>query len=169
MKPLLSAFTLFISIIAISCLPSCTKEIIKTETITDTVTITKTDTLRTVFNDTSILGLITRKQWILDTVITNYTGVGTGTLVYARGATNNTFNYDQVRTIYWAGWNLDGYNSIGNYYPYTWHFNGNDSTSFVVTSTIFPTVRAKIWKLDATHFNSYDSVSHTINVQIFKP
>src|SRR5436190_16505533 len=101
MKILLSGSLFFISIVIISCLPSCTKETVKTEIKTDTITIRITDTLRTVFTDNSTLGLLTRKQWILDTVLTNYTNPGTGTIVYARGSNNNTFNYDLVRTIYW--------------------------------------------------------------------
>lgn len=171
MKTLLSGFMLFISIVIISCLPSCTKETIKTEIKTDTVTVTirTTDTLRTVFTDNSTLGLITRKQWILDTVLNNYTGPGTGTLVYARGSGSNTYNFDQVRTIYWTGGNQDGYNSIGAYYPYTWKFNGSDSTAFVSSSTTFGAFHAKILKLDATHLTVFDSTNNALDVQIYKP
>lgn len=167
MKILFSATLTFLSFVIFSILPSCTKE--KVVTVVDTDTITIHDTLRTVFNDTSKLGLLTRKQWIIDTVYNNYTGPGTGTLVYARGGANNTYNFDLVRTIYWTGGNIDGYNSIGAYYPYTWHFNGTDSTSYLINSTSFPTVHAKILKLDATHFNVYDSASNTLDIQIFKP
>jgi len=171
MKTLLSATLIFLFVIIISMLPSCTKETIKTETVIvkDTITIHITDTLRTVFNDTSTLGLLTRKQWILDTVYNNYIGPGTGTLVYARGGNNNFFNYDKVRTIFWLGGNLDGFNSNGDYYPYTWHFEGTDSTTFMSSSTSFGDFHGKILKLDATHVTWYDMTNHALDIQILKP
>ena len=130
MKLLFSGALLFILIVIISCLPSCTKDTVTTVTKTDTVTITVTDTLRTVFNDNSTLGLLTRKQWIIDSAISNYSGPGTGTLLYARGAANNTFNYDLVRSIFWVGGNEDFFNTTGAYYSYSWQLTNSDSTAF---------------------------------------
>jgi len=167
MKTLLSGSILFASIVIISCLPSCTKETIKTVVEKDTVTIH--DTLRTVFNDTSTLGLLTRKQWILDTVYNNYTGPGTGTLVYARGKSNNTYNFDLVRTIYWLGGNEDGFNSAGVYYPRTWHFQGTDSTTYTTYSPSTGEYTIKILRLDATHLTVHDVTNNALDIQIYKP
>ena len=169
MKALLSGSFLFVSIVIISCLPSCTKETVTTVVKTDTVTIRITDTLRTVFTDNSTLGLLTRKQWILDTVFNNYTGPGTGTLVYARGSGSNTFDFSLSRTIFWLGWNLDTYNSIGDYYPYTWSFNGSDSTAILMKRSGQPTYHGKILKLDATHLTIFDSTNNALDIQIYKP
>lgn len=169
MKYSLSAALILICIFFMSLFPSCTKETIKTVIETDTVTIRIVDTLRTVFNDTSKLGLLTRKQWILDTVYNGYTGPGTGALVYARGAANNTYNFDLVRSIYWLGGNEDNFNSIGAHYAWTWQFTSTDSTSFSVTNPQIGTYQAKILKLDATHLTVYDITNSALDIQILKP
>ena len=161
MKTLLSGSLLFVSIVIISCLPSCTKDTVTKETIIDT--------LRTFFTDSSTLGSLTRKQWVLDTVYNNYTGPGTGTLVYAKGSASNTLNFDKVRTIYWLGGNQDGFNSNGAYYPYTWHFEGTDSTTFMSSSSTLGDFHAKILRLDGTHLTVHDLTNHALDVQIFKP
>ena len=171
MKPLLSCTLLLILIFIISCFPSCTKETIKTVVKTDTVTVTirTTDTLRTVFNDTSRLGLLTRKQWVLDTVLNSYTGPGTGTLMYARGGSNNVYNYDLVRSIYWVGGTQDAFDNTGTNHPYGWKFTNSDSTALSILNGNATIFHLKILKLDATHFTIYDSVNNILDVQIYKP
>lgn len=169
MKSLLTCSLLFIISIVVCFLPSCTKETITTIIKTDTVTIIKTDTLRTVFNDTSRIGLFTRKQWIIDTAISNYSGPGTGTLLYVRGSKNNIYNYDLVRSIFWAGGNEDFFSTDGAAYSYKWSLSGSDSTALVISNSNSTAYRAKIMKLDATHLVVFDSTNQTLDIQIFKP
>ena len=177
MKVLFSCILLFILIVTISCLPSCTKDttttIIKTDTVTirktDTVNIRITDTLRTVFTDSSTMGLLTRKQWIIDSAISNYSGPGTGTLLYARGSNNNIYNYDLVRSIFWIGGNEDGFNSIGAHYSYSWKLTNSDSTALLISSGGSPVYHAKILKLDATHLTFFDSTDNVLDINIYKP
>jgi hypothetical protein len=169
MKTLFSVSICFLAIVTLSSLPSCTKEKIVTVIDTDTVTIRIVDTLRTVFNDTSKLGLLTRKQWVIDSAYTGYTGPGTGTLIYARGASNNTYNYDLVRSIFWIGGNEDHFNTIGAHYSLTWYFNSSDSTSLTATSSQLGTYQAKILKLDATHLTLHDLTNNVLDIQVYKP
>lgn len=169
MKSLFSCTLLLFSTIIISSLPSCTKETITTVTKTDTIIIKTTDTLRTVFTDCSTMGLLTRKQWIIDTAIGNYSGPGTGTLLYARGSYNNVFNYDLVRSVYWVGGNEDTFNSIGAYYPYTWKLTNADSTALLILNGNTVAYRAKILKLDAKHLTIFDSTNNTLDINIYKP
>lgn len=169
MKVLLSAALIFLCFVVLSGFPSCTKEKIVTVTDTDTITIRIHDTLRTVFDDTSKLALLTRKQWVLDSVYTGYTGPGTGTLVYARGASNNNFDYNLVRSIYWLGGNLDNFNSIGAHYAWTWQFTNTDSTTFSVTNSQIGTYQAKILKLNKTHLTVYDITNSALDIQVYKP
>jgi len=156
------------SVVIVCYLPSCTKETITTILKTDTLTIKITDTLRTVFNDTSKMGLVTCKQWIEDTAIGNYSGPGTGTLLYARGSQNNINNYDLVRAVYWSVGNEDFFSTDGSHYSYNWIFANSDSTSLLVSSGNNIAYKAKILKLDATHLVVFDSTYNTLDISILK-
>jgi hypothetical protein len=72
---------LFISVVFLSS--SCTK--------TNAVIKTRTP---------SLMELLIGKQWIYDSAYTNYTGPNTGTVVYARRSSNNTYMRDDARFVF---------------------------------------------------------------------
>src|SRR5579872_4143498 len=93
--------TILLFFLVVIILSSCTKTVTKTVTVTDTVTKTTIDTVVKYAVNNSVLFLFTGKQWIVDSVFANYTGPATGTLVYARGGSSNTQNYDGNRLVFW--------------------------------------------------------------------
>ena len=100
-------------------------------------------------SQTSILSLFTDKQWIADTVYSNYTGPGTGSLVYVFGS--------------------NGSGGIA-YQPYTWSFINSDSTIYeTVGINGSPTYIARILKLDSTHLTVYDSTSQALDISVMEP
>jgi hypothetical protein len=120
-------------------------------------------------NDNSKLGLLANKQWILDSVYNNYTGPGTGTLIYARGSNSNSINYDKVRSVYWRGGGADAYNSAGTYFSYNWKLTNSDSTSLLISNGNTPLYYARILNLTASRLTVYDSTSSALDIQIYKP
>jgi hypothetical protein len=150
-------------------LSSCTKS--NPVTIHDTTVVTVHDT--TIVQDTitkapSILSMFTGKQWELDTVYLNYTGPGTGTLVYTRGSSSNTENLDN----YYATWTIDGYLwqvENGTYYSSTWSFINSDSSTYKVVSTVYGIDYGRITKLDASHLTVYDSIAKALDIEILAP
>jgi len=161
MKMKLSILLAFASFIALSSLPSCSK---------DTVTVIKNDTL--LIKDNSTLTLFTEKQWIFDTVYFNYTGAGTGNLVYARGGNSNTVNLDNARGVFWKDGTEDDFTYNGVYLPLHWSFVNGDSSE--IYSPPYPTYLpngdyARILKLDATHLTFYDSTNSALDIFIYKP
>jgi hypothetical protein len=146
-----AALALMVTIISIGCKK-------------DTVTVTNTVDV----SDNSTMGLLTQKQWEVDTLYYNFTGPGTGTLEYARGAASNLINEDNVRDIYWRDGTADYFDNSGNYQPnITWSFTNSDSTALIINSSI--PLHGKILRLDATHYNFFDSTSHAEDVQVYKP
>jgi hypothetical protein len=169
MKIKLSILLLFVSIIALSSLPSCSK---------DTVTVVKNDTtiIKDTFSivgkDTSTLGLLTAKQWIMDSIYYNHNGAGTGTLVYARGRSNNTVNADGVRVVFWMDGSEDNFSVSGTYLPLQWSFVNGDSSE--IYTPPYPTYvpngdYGRIVKLDVTHLTLYDSTNSALDIFIYKP
>jgi hypothetical protein len=138
---------------------SCNKDTQVTKTITDTVTVTPTP---------SILSLLTGKQWIFDTLYSNYTGPGTGTVQYARGASGNIQDLDNAVGFSWPDGTDLYIDNNGNYVPGTWSIDDIDSTN-LIESSYGGTSRGKILKLDATHFNFFDSTHNLLNIQVYKP
>jgi hypothetical protein len=138
---------------------SCSKE-------TTTVRVTTHDTVTA--NDTSVLGLLTQKQWQLDSLYYNYTGPGTGTLEYARGGSSNIQNLDNLRDIYWPDGTTEYFDNSGTYSAGTWTIVDVDSTVLHLTTPGGP-IHAKILKLDKTHYTAFDSTNHALNIQIYKP
>lgn len=124
---------------------------------------------------TSTLGLITAKQWINDTLYSNYTGTpGSGTLVYARGSAGNTYNLDNEVFIYWPDGNADILNppnSSVDYFSEPWSFIGADSTELFYPATPMRSfaVYQRILRLDETHFNLYDSTDHSLVILKYLP
>jgi hypothetical protein len=158
-----TTITILSLVLLITIVTSCNKE---TTTVTITHNDTTTDTLIT--TDTSVLGLLTQKQWELDTLYYNYTGPGTGTLEYARGGSSNLINEDNLRDIYWPDGSTDYFDNSGTYSTGTWTIVDVDSTVLHITTPGGP-IHAKILKLDKTHYTSFDSTNHALNIQIYKP
>jgi len=162
MKKTILFFVFLGFIVAVTC-ASCTKD---TTTIRVTTIDTLTDTLNV--SDNSQMGLLTQKQWVVDTLYYNFTGPGTGTLEYARGASHNLINEDNIRNAYWRDGTADYFDNSGNFQPnITWSFRSNDSTALLINSTIL--LHGKILRLDATHYNLFDSTSHVEDVEVYKP
>jgi hypothetical protein len=152
----INKFLLFGCFGAIS-LVSCKKD---TVTVTNTVFVT----------DNSTMGLLTQKQWIEDSAYNNYTGPGTGTLIYARGAVGNAQNLDALRSIFWPDGSAEFFDLSGHYNADSWTITaGTDSTAIIIVQQSNPTIHGKIVKLDATHLNIMDSTNSTLNVEIYHP
>jgi hypothetical protein len=150
---------------------SCTKTDTNTVTVRDTTYTTVYDT--TIIKDTittgpSILSMLTGKQWEFDTAYLNYTGPGTGSLVYVRGATNNVEDLDDVYTSYTADgfyWALQGtFYSSGQ-----WHFTNNDSSTYVVNTATFGSDYVRIIKLTDSICWFYDSTGSALDIEKVTP
>jgi hypothetical protein len=152
-------------------LSSCTKTATNTITVRDTTITTVNDT--TVVKDTvttapSTLSLLTGKQWETDSVYINYTGPGTGILVYARGASGNLENLDN----YFATWTIDGFlwqQQNTTHYSSTWSFTNSDSTTFKIVSPVYGIDYNRIIKLGASNLTLYDSTIKALDVDILVP
>jgi hypothetical protein len=112
------------------------------------------------------MGLLTGKQWQIDTLYYSYTGPGTGTLQYARGGSSNLTNGDDDRLIFWRDGASDAF-AGGNFYAWSWSMYSNDSTALILVTG--GTVHTKILKLDATHLTYYDSTNQALDVLGYKP
>ncbi|HLY69197.1 MAG TPA: hypothetical protein VKR53_05680 [Puia sp.] len=149
----LSGIIFFLSIIAFPC---CNKN------STTTVYV----------SDHSTLGLLTGKQWELDSVYNNYTVPGTGTLIYARGVLRTSPLDDSLRIIYWPDGNIDAFDGFENYFASNYVFIDSDSTTIKETAggaACCLTDYIRILKLDATHFTYYDSSNNALDISIYKP
>ena len=156
-------------------LTSCTKS--NPVTIRDTTYTTVYDTTivkdTTIIKDTitpgpSILSMFTDKQWEFDSAYTNYTGPGTGTLVYARGATNNVEDLDDIHATFTADgfyWALQG----TSYSSGQWNFTNNDSSTYVVNTPTFGADYLRIIKLTDSTFAAYDSTGHALDIEKVTP
>ena len=164
--PFLTVVTVFILLLLTNFhLTSCTKT--DTVTLQDTTVVTVHDTT-IVRPGPSTLSLLTGKQWELDSVFNNYTGPGTGTLVYVRGAPSNTHNFDS----YFAAFTIDGdlwQIENGTYYLSKWNFVNSDSALYKVVSTTNVTAYGRILKLNATNLTVYDSTGNARDVEILAP
>ena len=111
-----------------SSITSCTKD----QTIYDTVTVTKTDTL--IIKDTAVsLELLTANSWILQ----DYRGVSANTIVfYQRGGTSNTENFDNEYIRFIADGTGTYFDQSGAMHQITWEFLNDEKTrlSFVVSN-----------------------------------
>ena len=140
MFPILLFFILFI------CLFSCTKT--------------------TYVLNNSKLYLLTQKQWIVDSIYSNYNKSNAGTLVYSRGSINNIQDYSTNRVVFWPDGKQDFFTQ-GTYNSYLWSFTGPDSTEILVINTTQD--YARILKLDPTHLTLYDSTNSALAKYIYFP
>src|ERR1700722_1692342 len=156
MKAKISFTLLFLSIVFLSS--SCTK----------TNTVIKAPT-------PSLMELLTGKQWIYDSVYTNYTGPNTGTVVYARGGASNTYMRDDARFVFWSDGYEDTFDAAtptAGYEVQKWEFiNPADSTQlyYPVYNQIATPDYQRIIKLDATHLSLYDSTYLALDIFEYQP
>jgi hypothetical protein len=128
MKKLFSFSTIFCVILLMmqAGVSSCTKEVI----VTDTVTITKKDTV--IIKDTAItLQLLTSKSWKVEEI----RGVqGNTILYYKRGGTGNTENFDIEYITFNANKTGIYFDGVGTTHQITWDFANADNTklTFIV-------------------------------------
>ena len=135
---------------------SCTKTETKTVTVTDTVT-------KIVY---PVSNLLLGKQWIVDSLFQNYNASNPGTLVYARGGSNNTLNLDNTIVVMWQGGEQLFYNN-GAYYNFTYTFQNADSTELLIHN---PNADyARILNLTQTHLTVYDSTNSQLSYYEYKP
>jgi hypothetical protein len=146
-------------------LSSCTKTNTKTVTNYDTVIVKDTITVTAA---PSTLSLLTGKQWEFDSVYFYSTGPGSGTLVYARGASNNTDNLDNyfgnytIEGQYWQAANSTLY--LSNY-----SFTNSDSNRLKIVSTSYGTDYYNIISLSANKYVIYDSLSNVLDIEVPAP
>ncbi len=150
-------------------LSSCTKS--NPVTVRDTTYITVNDT--TIIKDTittgpSILSMLTGKQWELDTVYWNYTGPGTGSLIYARGGTGNAEDFDSwyntftIDGFFWAVEN-------STYLSGQWNFINSESNTYVNNLSGYGADYARILKLTDSTMTVYDSTGTALDIEKVTP
>ena len=120
-------------------------------------------------SDGSVINLMTQKQWIFDTIMTYYSGPGTGVLLYVRGR-DTTSIYAACRFVYWPDGTEDAFNvpGLGAYSQVNWRFPNNDSSKLFYPDLENP-VYQDILFLDQNHFRVYDHKSQTLDIIITKP
>ena len=123
-------------------------------------------------SDTSTLGLLTAKRWLLDSVYSDYAGDGTGTLIYARGSNNNAVDLDKSRAVLWRDGEEDNFTNTGVYLPLKWSFVNGDSTELYTPP--YPVyvpkgIYARIIRLSVNHLALFDKTNHALDVFVYKP
>jgi hypothetical protein len=163
MKRLFS-FATFVSILLIcqTTITSCSKTVTKTDTVTKTIT----DTVVKNVSTTSLSSLLMGRQWIVDSLFNGYTATSKGTLVYSRGAQNNTQNLDNYIVIFWPDGTQFFANS-GSYFTYTYSFKSADSLNLLINNT--KADYARIVELDVKHLTIYDSTNSALSYYDYKP
>ncbi len=178
MRKFLGLSSLFVFVILLMMqtgITSCTKDVVKidTVTVTHTDTLTKVDTVVT--QDTTVtLAILTANKWRSQEI----RGViGNDTTVYQRGGTNNTEDYDNE----YIQFNTNGtgilYDAVGTTHQTTWSFLDSSHTmlTFVVfnpspiasQTVIWDNLRYKDGKLLFDQYWSYQGInSHTQFVRI---
>jgi hypothetical protein len=163
MKRLFSLATIVsILLICQTTITSCSKTVTKTDTVTKTIT----DTVFKNVSNTSLASLLMGRQWIVDSLFNGYTATSKGTLVYSRGAQNNTQNLDNYIVIFWPDGTQFFANS-GSYFTYTYSFKSADSLNLLINNT--KADYARIVELDAKHLTIYDSTNSALSYYDYKP
>jgi hypothetical protein len=163
MKRLFSLATIVsILLICQTTITSCSKTVTKTDTVTKTIT----DTVVKNVSITSLSSLLMGRQWIVDSLFNGYTATSKGTLVYSRGAQNNTQNLDNYIVIFWPDGTQFFANS-GSYFTYTYSFKSADSLNLLINNT--KADYARIVELNAKHLTIYDSTNSALSYYDYKP
>ncbi|HLI94273.1 MAG TPA: hypothetical protein VKU83_11705, partial [Puia sp.] len=145
-------------------LSSCTKT--NTKTVYDTTVVTVKDTI-IVAPTPSKLSLLVGRDWEMDSAYSNYTGPGTGTLVYARGGTSNSQNLDNY-SYTWANNGIEWALENGTYYQFPWTIVNGDST--LLKMTVGANLDyARILYVSSTRADIYDSTASYLDVAIPVP
>jgi len=163
MKRLFSlAMIVSILLICQTTITSCSKTVTRTDTVIKTVT----DTVVKNVSTTSLSSLLMGRQWIVDSLFNGYTATSKGTLVYSRGAQNNTQNLDNYIVIFWPDGTQFFANS-GSYFTYTYSFKSADSLNLLINNT--KADYARIVELNAKHLTIYDSTNSALSYYDYKP
>jgi hypothetical protein len=139
----------------------------------DTTTVVHDTTTVLYIAPPTITSLLIEKQWEFDSAYVNYTGPGTGTLTYARGASNNPVNLDSYWDEFWPDGSCYVFNEGGNntYAEQPWGLSPTDSTLIIyppITGRAYISY-TRLLKIDSTHINYYDSTGGNRYVLILKP
>ena len=153
LKKKLCFSSLVIFVVMLTCsygITSCTKTTIKT----DTITVTKTDTLQE--KDTTLTtAILTANPW---KAIYDRATVGGNMLFYQRGGTNNTMNLDNEYITFKSD-NTGVYtDNSGTQATFTWHFTNATNTSIELLSNLSSNVN--VWENisyddNALHYTDY--------------
>jgi hypothetical protein len=114
----------------------------------------------------STMSLLTGKEWIYTEVYHDFDGTN-GTLIYKRGTSSNTENWDNARVVYWPDGFTDEWGPLGNYIQGSWQMN-NDSTQMHYTNAIGINSYTKVILLDQSNFVWYDTIAHVEGKMILK-
>jgi hypothetical protein len=114
----------------------------------------------------STMGLLTAKEWIYTEIYHDFDGTS-GTLIYKRGVSSNTENWDAARVVYWPDETTDEWGPVGEYIRGSWQFN-NDSTQIHYTNSVGIDSYTRIVVLDQSNFVWYDSIAHVEGKMILK-
>jgi hypothetical protein len=156
----LSASLIFYLLLLQTGMTSCTKEEIKT----DTVTVIKKDTIY--IKDTAVsLAIITANPWKIQE---DRGVVGGSLLYYLRGGSNNTQNFDNEYIVFNANKTGTHFENNGIQRPITWDFANADQTKLIWTLSNTPATFSITWdnlryKNKSLHFDQYYTDGNTGN------
>jgi len=112
------------------------------------------------------MGFLTGKEWIYTEVYHDFDG-SSGTLIYKRGASDNSENWDAARVVYWPDGSTDEWGPTGSYIQGVWQMN-NDSTQIHYTNSIGINSYTRVMLLDQSNFVWYDSIAHVEGKMVLK-
>jgi hypothetical protein len=116
----------------------------------------------------SKMDLLIHKQWLYIKIYTNTTAHKQGTLVYQRGATNNSENRDNTRAFFWRDGTFDEVGGINqDHTQMTWSFKNDDKNQYNMSWGTSST-DVIIIKLDANNFEWYNPTQHMSGVMVSK-
>ena len=145
-----SAIILLITLSAVQGgLTSCTKD----HTIYDTVTVIKKDTVTVIIKDTALTAaILCANQWKIQVL----RGVwGGDSVVYYRGGTSNTANYDNDYIVFYNDGTGTGFSQDADGYTHLikeWQFANNEHTQL--------TFKYYITNSSIYHFITWDNIRY---------
>lgn len=123
-------------------------------------------------SDETNISLFTGKQWLFDSVFINYTGPGTGMLIYARNGKENQIDLNDSRMVYWADGNEDVFDfpGIGEYAKQPWRFVPNDNNLIYYPPTSFRSTKVyqRIINITRSRAVIFDSTSRALDILVLK-
>jgi hypothetical protein len=110
--------------------------------------------------------MLTGKEWIYTEIYHDFDGTS-GTLIYKKGSSSNTENWDAARVVYWSNGSTDEWGPSGNYIQGAWQMN-SDSSQIHYTNSLGINSYTRIMLLDQSNFVWYDSIAHVEGKMILK-